>query len=59
METKLWLALKEDINRIIPIIARRNNCMDNDVINVMDACVHDYNERIDSMQFSLQGSYKC
>lgn len=39
MKSNTWHALKEDIARIIPIIARRNNCMEDDVINVMNTVV--------------------
>lgn len=44
MNKELFMALTEDINRIIPIIAKRNNCMDDDVVAIMDNVVSDYKD---------------
>lgn len=42
MDTQTWLALKEDISRLIPIIARRNGCTDSEVVSVMESVAYYY-----------------
>ena len=45
MEKDKLLALREDIDRIVPIIARRNNCDDEDVVKAMSDVVNKYNQK--------------
>lgn len=45
MEKDKLLALREDIDRIMPIITRRNNCYNDDVVKAMSDIVNKYSQK--------------
>ena len=42
MDKELYLPLKEDLKRLIPIVARRNRCYNDDVVKVMGDIYAEY-----------------